>query len=96
VLIERAFSKFNTATQQLFRVHGICNLAFLNIPQMYYWPRTIKKAVTGNDKAKKEELQEKLKELYPDLQYKNLDESDSMGLMHYYKNYINGGIKDGK
>lgn len=93
-VIERTFTKFNTATQQLFRVHGIVNLAFKGIAQLYYSPSTIKKSVTGIGRATKPEVMKKIKEIYPDVQLDNDDESDSLAIMHHYKKIVNIGVNN--
>lgn len=80
IIIENAFSKHNKATQVLYRVHGIVNYIFYNYPQIYYAPTTIKKAVTGRGNAKKEEVYKIIQELYPNFEFKNLDESDAVGI----------------
>jgi Holliday junction resolvasome RuvABC endonuclease subunit len=46
-------------------VHGIANLAFSKAKQIYYPPNIIKKAITGNGRASKEEIQKKLICMYP-------------------------------
>jgi Holliday junction resolvasome RuvABC endonuclease subunit len=95
LILERGFSRYNITTQQLFRVHGIINLLFKDIPQLYYAPTTIKKGICGTGKAKKEEIYKAIKELYPNILCKNDDESDSLAIMHYYINYIEKGKDNG-
>lgn len=94
ILIERAFTKFNTATQQLYRVHGITNLVFKGIKQVYYSPTSIKKALTGFGKSKKEDVQAKIMELYPNIKFNNKDESDSFALLVYHVHYKRKGAGD--
>lgn len=86
VLIERGFTLHNNATQQLYRVHGIINLIFEGVKQVYVSPSTIKKFVTGKGRARKEEVYKYMKKEYPFLRCKNLDESDSLALFYYYVN----------
>jgi len=44
IVIERGFSRFNMATQVIYRVHGVCNLIFHDCEQIYYPPKTAKEA----------------------------------------------------
>ena len=94
VLIERGFTKFNIATQQLYRVQGIANLVFKSVKQVYYSPTTIKKTITGSGKSKKEDVQAKIIELYPNIKFNNKDESDSFALLVYYVHYKRKGAGD--
>lgn len=86
ILIERAFTRFNIATQQLYRVHGIINLLFRGTPQLYFAPTTIKKGITGDGKSTKKEVLNKIYEMYPDVKFNNEDESDSFALLIHYIN----------
>lgn len=95
LVLERGFSRYNIATQQLFRVHGIINLLFRDIQQLYYAPTTIKKAICGSGKAKKEEVWKHLKIIYPEIKCRNNDESDSLAIMHYYNYWIEKEINNG-
>src|SRR5690606_34706114 len=45
IIIERGFSRFNTATQVIYRVHGIINLLFHDVPQIYYPPKSVKEVL---------------------------------------------------
>lgn len=92
VILERGFTQFHTATQQLFRVHGIINLLFKDSKQIYYTPAKIKKSITGNGKAKKEEVYKELKKIYPNVVCKNHDESDSLAIMCNYLKETKGDI----
>lgn len=78
VAIERGFSRHNTTTQVLFRVHGVYNLAFANQPQVYYTPVAVKKAVYDAT-ANKEEISEVLSRRFK-RKFKNMDESDSLAV----------------
>lgn len=80
IIIEQGFTQFNTATQQLYRVHGVINCLFAENEQIYYAPTTIKKIITGNGKADKKEVQNKLLEWYPGIKFKNNDESDAVAI----------------
>jgi Holliday junction resolvasome RuvABC endonuclease subunit len=86
VAIERGFSRFNTATQVIFRVHGMINWLFHKFEQYYYTPKTVKEAIlTGT--ASKEALQKKILLTYPDVSFNNEDESDAfaVGLTYFIR-----------
>lgn len=88
VVIERAFTQHNIATQVLYRVHGLANYMFYNCEQIYYAPTTIKKAITGNGKSDKEKVKQIiLQDYYPEIKFKNNDESDAVaiGLTYFIK-----------
>ena len=83
IAIERGFSKHNIATQVTFRVHGVINEMFKDIPQFYYPPTTVKKSLlVGN--ATKEAIRKEIEKKYPKIKFNNEDESDSfaVGLCH--------------
>ena len=86
VAIERGFSRFNTSTQVIYRVHGVCNELFNECPQKYYPPKTVKEAIFKGDATKKQ-IQEKIAKAYPDVEFANEDESDAfaVGLTHLIK-----------
>lgn len=87
VIIERAFSMHNTSTQVLYRVHGVINYLFCDCEQIYYAPTTIKKTITDQGKSDKNQVQEFIKKIYPNIQFKNFDESDAVaiGLTYFIK-----------
>lgn len=86
IAIERGFCRFNTATQVIYRVHGACNLVFHDCEQIYYPPKTVKEAILKGDATKKQ-VQETIKNKYPDVIFKNEDESDAfaVGLTYFIK-----------
>ena len=86
IVIERGFSRFNMATQVIYRCHGICNYIFYDCEQIYYPPKTVKEAILGGNATKKQ-VQEEIKKRYPDVVFKNEDESDAyaVGLTYYIK-----------
>ena len=77
VVIEQGFTRFNTSTQQLFRVHGVVNYIFCKVEQIYYYPASIRKIVFGKGNLKKEEVQKLILENYGDIKFSTLDESDA-------------------
>ncbi|MEK5036274.1 crossover junction endodeoxyribonuclease RuvC [Paenibacillus sp. FSL R7-0302] len=86
VAIERGFSRFNTATQVIFRVHGLINWLFYKYEQFYYTPKSVKEAILVGT-ASKEAIQKKLLLAYPHVQFENEDESDAfaVGLTYFIK-----------
>lgn len=79
---ERGFSRFNKETQRLFRVVGIADyvaftegLAFEEIS-----PMTVKKHVTGNNKASKEAVAAALEAYVGKQDYACDDESDAVAV----------------
>lgn len=83
VVIERGFSRFNTATQVIYRVHGIINLLFHDVEQIYYPPKTVKEALVHGS-ATKEDLQIAINTKYNDILFANEDESDSFAVLLTY------------
>lgn len=77
VLVEQGFSRYNIATQMLFRVHGLINYLFADTEQKYYHSTTIRKIIMGKGNAKKIEVQKYINDKYKNLNFKNYDESDS-------------------
>lgn len=82
VAIERGFTKFNTATQVIYRVHGIYNLAFAGYPNVYYPPKTVKETIYKGT-AEKVELKSIIEERF-DVTFTNTDESDSFAVALTY------------
>ena len=86
IVIERGFSRFNMSTQVIYRVHGILNYIMSEFEQIYYPPKTVKEAILKGNATKKQ-VQEVIKNKYPDIVFKNEDESDSyaVGLTYFIK-----------
>jgi Holliday junction resolvasome RuvABC endonuclease subunit len=83
VTIERGFSRFNTATQVVYRVHGLVNFIFHDVDQIYYPPKTVKEAIVKGD-ATKAQLQNAINAIYNDITFANEDESDSFAVLLTY------------
>ena len=67
-------------------MHGICNELFYNYPQYYYPPTTVKATIyKGN--ATKKQIRMIIEKLYPEVNFKNEDESDAfaVGLTYLIK-----------
>jgi len=87
VILEQAFSRFNKATATIYKVHGVVQMIFWDIPQIYYSPRTVKAAILSGNSTK-EEVKEAIVERYKDIVFANNDESDAfaVGLTYFIKN----------
>lgn len=79
VVIERGFSRFNTSTQVIYRVHGLINYLFHETEQVYYPPKKIKEAIIKGDASKKR-VREVIESKYPDVVFENEDQSDSFAI----------------
>lgn len=82
VVAERGFTRFNTVTQILFRVHGTYQLAFSGVDYIYLTPTSIKKIVyKGN--ADKEDIRKVIADRY-EIEFDDYDQSDaySIGLAY--------------
>lgn len=91
VVREKGFSRFPAATQALFRVVGISDFVVEKEIQQSiteYSVTTVKKAITGNGKADKQEVALKIQDyLTEEMQFAVDDESDSLSvaICHYLK-----------
>lgn len=83
VAIERGFSRFNTETQVVFRVHGAINCMLWQTPQVYYPPKTVKAMIYKGDATKKE-VARVIQNNYIDVEFANEDESDSFAVALTY------------
>jgi Holliday junction resolvasome RuvABC endonuclease subunit len=79
IVIERGFSRFNTSTQVIYRVHGLINYLFHDIEQVYYPPKKIKEAIIKGDASKKV-VRQVIEKHYPDVIFENEDQSDSFAI----------------
>ncbi|WP_176786423.1 crossover junction endodeoxyribonuclease RuvC [Thermoactinomyces sp. DSM 45892] len=82
IAIERGFSRFNTSTQVTYRVHGLINLLFYDVEQVYYPPKAIKEAVLSGN-ATKQQVQQAIKVLHL-IRFVSEDESDSFAVCLTY------------
>jgi Holliday junction resolvasome RuvABC endonuclease subunit len=79
IAIERGFSRFNTSTQVIYRVHGLVNYLFHDIEQVYYPPKKVKEAIIRGDAAKKL-VRQVIENKYPDVKFDDEDQSDSFAI----------------
>jgi Holliday junction resolvasome RuvABC endonuclease subunit len=97
VAIERGFSRFNTSTQVIYRVHGLINYLFYDVEQVYYPPKKIKEAIIRGDATKKL-VRQMIENKYPDVKFDDEDQSDAfaIGLTYLIENKLikwNKGIE---
>ena len=83
VAIERGFSRFNTSTQVIYRVHGLINYLFHDVEQIYYPPKKVKEAIVRGDATKKF-VRQMIESKYPDIVFENEDESDAFAIALTY------------
>jgi Holliday junction resolvasome RuvABC endonuclease subunit len=79
VVIERGFSRFNTSTQVIYRVHGLINYLFHDVEQVYYPPKKIKEAIIKGDASKKV-VRQVIENHYPEVKFDDEDQSDSFAI----------------
>jgi len=84
IIIERGFYRYAASTEAIYKVCGLVQYLFWEIPQIFYPPMTVKKVVGGKGNMKKDELRKVIEKEYK-LSFKNDDESDSyaVGLCYF-------------
>jgi Holliday junction resolvasome RuvABC endonuclease subunit len=89
IVLERAFIHYRSAAEALYKVHGVVQLLFCDVPQIYYTPKDIKCTILKGN-ATKAQIQEKLREKFPDINFENEDQSDSfsVGISYFIKNNL--------
>ena len=90
IVMENCFTRFNKATQMVYRVHGLIQYLFAEYNQIYITPASVKKSVTGGGRASKEDVQKHVLKKYPNLVFQNEDESDAVGIGIAYLNRKKG------
>jgi len=90
VIMEKGFSKFNTATQQIYRVVGVINCLLWKSEQIYIAATTVKKEIGGNGKADKKVVRKNVEKIWQNLNIENEDESDALavGATYFFQNNI--------
>lgn len=79
IAIERGFTRFNNATQVLYRVHGVVNELFYNLYQVYYTPKEVKLKIANKGNATKNLVKMAVRNKY-NIAIKNDDESDALAV----------------
>ena len=90
IVLESGFSRHAVSTQVLYRVRGVIDYLFYDIPEICYAPSSIKKIICGNGRADKSLVQGKILEMFPYMKFENQDQSDSVGIGLCY--FIEQGI----
>ena len=85
IIIERGFYRYAASTEAIYKVCGVVQYLFWDIPQIFYPPMTVKKVVGGKGNMKKDELREIIEKKY-NVSFCNTDESDSFAVgICYFK-----------
>ena len=79
IIIERGFYRYAASTEAIYKVCGLVQYLFWEIPQIFYPPMTVKKVVGGKGNLKKEELRDIIEKEYK-VSFSNTDESDSFAV----------------
>lgn len=83
IAIENGFVRHNNATKILFKVRGVTERWFYNIEQHYYAPTTVKATIL-HGQASKEKIKEVLQKKYPEIEIKDNDQADALGVAITY------------
>lgn len=83
ICIERGFYRFNKSSEVVWKVHGIVNLLFYDFDIIYYSPREVKRAVLSGNSSK-DDVQKQLKIWYPEVVFKDDNESDAFAVALTY------------
>lgn len=92
VFLERGFTKFNNSTQATYKARGALESELVGIVITEFPPSEVKRTITGNGKAEKEEVAEHVAEYFGISvdEFETEDESDALataltGYFQYYK-----------
>lgn len=80
LVIENAFTRFNKATQAIYKVRGLVEFLFWDISMTFIAPSTAKKIITGSGKAEKFDVENSIRKMYPNVLIENNDQSDALSL----------------
>lgn len=79
VKVERQYGVNINEIKGIAKATGIIQEALWNIPQKFYYPKEVKATIIHGN-ATKEVVKEEILKRYPELKFKNLDESDACAL----------------
>lgn len=87
IVFERGFSRFAASTQAIFKTVGLVQYLFNDYNQIFYPPATVKKLISGKGSSKKEEIYRIVKNRYGNVEFMDLDQSDScsIGLAYFVR-----------
>lgn len=93
VFVERGFTKFNTSTQAVYKARGALEAELVGFEIIDIPPTTVKQVITGDGKADKSQVAERVKSIFNGVKFQTSDESDAtaVALTGYYKYVKNGG-----
>jgi len=93
IVIEKGFYRFAASTEAVFKVHGLVQYLFWDIPQVLYAPTTIKKLIGGKGNMKKEEIRDAVSKIFPEMVFANNDESDAVSIaLCFFKKRLDGDL----
>lgn len=84
VAIEKGFSRYNKSTAALYQVQGVALYVLNDYPAFFYPSSSIKKLIAGKGNASKQSVQEAVLKRYPDIEFDDLDQSDSVAVGIFY------------
>lgn len=84
ILIEAGYIRFIKPAMQLIKVFGIASYIFSSVPQYEVPAVSVKKKVTGNGRATKEDVAEAVEKYYPYWSFATKDETDACALGIYW------------
>jgi Holliday junction resolvasome RuvABC endonuclease subunit len=80
VLSEKGFYRYNISTEAIFEVHGMVKYLMSDVDYLEIPASTIKKTVSGSGNSKKEVVSEIVKKVYPEVDFTDLDQTDSVAV----------------
>ncbi len=88
IVLESGFSRHAASTQAIFKTHGLAEYIFYDAEIVKFAPSTIKKIITGNGRSDKQKVQEFVLKKFPNIEFENMDQSDSVaiGLSYFIQN----------
>lgn len=93
VAIEQGFSRYNKSTQAIYQTQGVALYVLNEYPVFFYASSSVKKKISNKGNASKKSVQEAVLKRYPDLEFEDFDQSDSVavGIVHLIEK---GVLKD--
>lgn len=90
IVFESGFSRHAASTQAIFKTLGMIQYLFNDCEQFCFAPSSIKKIITKNGRAEKEEVQRHVLERFPHMVFEDQDQSDSCaaGMAYFITNNI--------
>ena len=80
IIIEQGFYRFAASTQAIYKVHGVVQLIFSDVEQFFVASTSVKKLIAGKGNTKKDELRDVVSKMFPEITFKNNDESDALAI----------------